>query len=211
VSNFWEIDFQFIVTAALLIGTIVIYSYQYRVMTHQRRDHNLLFIIQLLQEDQERKARSWVMSRLRGKPLKEWTSEDRRYASRVCSRYDLVGLLASRRALPVEVVLRGWAPSISRTFLATQEFRDAMKRRNGAEYWEHFDWLYKQTAKIWSDPSPEVTVREDADGESASITGTRTVLSLSSGQVLIELPQSNLTEADRSRVKRLVQALVDSE
>jgi hypothetical protein len=152
VSDFWRVDIGMVTTALLLVLTLSVYVYQYRAMMRQvavaqesSRVHSLLTVISLLQEEDVRQARWWVMDRLAAKPFPDWDDTDTQRASRACSRFDLIGVIGQMAVFPVEVVTANWAPAIRRTYEVTAEFRSALKAKNGSEYWSGFDWLYERT------------------------------------------------------------------
>lgn len=147
-----------VVANFLFFMTMLIYFLQWRVMRKQlsaMRDQlgiaregvlaqNLFSLVDYLQDPEARDSRAWVLQQLEDKPFINWADRDRDHASRVCSRYDMVGLLVRQGVVPVDPVLGSWGPSIRKCHQILQPFISAMQDKHGAMYWDDFDWIFKK-------------------------------------------------------------------
>lgn len=147
------------ISMLLITLTLAVYFFQWRTMNKQlgtsleqvriAREgvvaQNLFALVNYIQEPEAREARAWVLQRLADLPYQQWKTEDRDKASRVCSKYDMVGLLVRQHVVPLDPVLASWGPSIRKCHEALREFIAEMRVKNGPGYWSSFDWLYQQT------------------------------------------------------------------
>lgn len=144
----------------LLLLTVFVYFLQWKTMQRQLdssreqlaisqrglKAQNLFALISYIQEPEARDARAWVMQKLKGKPLEEWTADDKNFASRVCSKYDVVGIVVREGMVPSTAVVGSWGPSIASCYEILRPFIAVMKEKNGQAYWDDFDWLYREAA-----------------------------------------------------------------
>lgn len=84
------------------------------------------------------------MQKLVDKPFEVWDEQDKSYASRVCSKFDVVGILVRDGLVRSEAVIGSWGPSIRGCHKILRPFIRAMQEKNGVEYWDDFDWLFVQ-------------------------------------------------------------------
>jgi hypothetical protein len=157
----WFVGLQ-IVTNVFLLMTFLVYFLQWRTMRGQLEAtqeqlritqgeasaQNLFSLINYLQEPESRDARAWVLQRLPGKDVETWEEDDRNYASRVCSKYDVVGLLVRDGIVPKGPVLSSWGPSIRKCHETLEPFIRTMQAKHGGSYWDDFDWIYAEARKL---------------------------------------------------------------
>ena len=145
-----------VITNLVLGFNLLVYFLQWRTMQKQLQAgreqlriaqggvsaQNLFSLVNYLQEPDARDSRAWVLQKLRGKDFHSWSEEDRAHASRVCSKYDMVGILVRQGIVPIEPVIGSWGPSIRKCHSILDPFISAMRVRNGPAYWDDFDWLH---------------------------------------------------------------------
>ena len=201
-------DFWSGLSLFLVVLTLAVYFFQYRAMLRQvnvsraaSHVQSLLSLIELLQEKEAKTGRWWVMQHLRDKDLEQWSPKDRFFASRACSRFDLVGLIVRMNVVPSQELIDSWAPSICRVFHITSTFRAELKRKNGQDYWGNYDWLAERAEQVWSDPDADSVLDQIASEEGQQESSARSVLSLSGGDVVVEIP-AGLSADEVDKVRR---------
>lgn len=156
----WLLAMQ-VVTNTFLLLTFIVYFLQWRTMRGQLKAaheqlrvaqgeisaQNLFSLITFLQEPEARDARAWVLQRLQGRSFDAWQEQDKNFASRVCSKYDVVGLLVREGMVPKRPVLASWGPSIRNSHAILEPFIRSMQGKHGPTYWDNFDWLFREAAQ----------------------------------------------------------------
>lgn len=148
------------VATVVLVAVTAIYAYLTRSisreMKSQREDAqtmarttNLLALAEFLQNSDARAARRHVLHTLASKPYVEWTDADRLEAGRVCSSYDLAGILVRRTLVDKDLVVDNWGPSIFRCYQVLRPHIQEMQTmdRGGSRYWDDFVWLQEEARK----------------------------------------------------------------
>ena len=77
-----------IVTLWVYHGQLQTYRGQLEAMTRGSTGQNIVALVNFLQQEHVRLARTVTRQILKKKSYPEWTSEDRRHADVVCSSYD---------------------------------------------------------------------------------------------------------------------------
>src|SRR5438552_12042568 len=147
------------VVGIAIVGTFVVYYLQLRTMQRQltttrdqldsvrdaSRAQNILSVINFLQSEDVRSARTIVRRDLRGKPMAEWDNLEQQAASRVCSTYDIAGILLREGLVPLAPFLDNWGPSIRDCYVVLLPYIRKMQlpEHSGPSYWNDFGWLYK--------------------------------------------------------------------
>lgn len=141
------------VTGSAIVGTFVVYYFQLRTMQGQLkalRDsstaQNILEVVNFLQSNEVRDARTIVREQLRKKRMSEWSESERRAAARVCSTYDVAAILLREKLVPIEPFTGNWGPSIKDCYEVLLPYIQEMQspEKSGPEYWNDFGWLYQQ-------------------------------------------------------------------
>lgn len=141
------------VTGSAIVGTFVVYYFQLRTMQGQLkalRDsstaQNILEVVNFLQGNEVRTARTVVREHLRKKDVSEWSDYERQAASRVCSTYDVAAILLREQLVPIEPFTDNWGPSIKDCYEVLLPYIREMQRpdRSGPDYWNDFGWLYQK-------------------------------------------------------------------
>lgn len=98
----------------------------------------------LIQNEEIRAARSVLFS-LSGKPLDEWTEEEKQQAERVCQGYDAVGIMVNNGMLPKSIMTKNWKTSLERSWEAAAPLVQQRRTNQSApELWDDFESLAKQ-------------------------------------------------------------------
>jgi hypothetical protein len=146
-----NMDWFEIVSTLVLIITVGVMIWQNFISRAATQSANTMELINFLQEDDTRQARKTVITTLKGKPLEYIleSPEKHRAASKVCSTYDVAGILLGEKFARTEIFLDNWGPSISDCYEILSEFIMFMQDENrmGKKYWDDFQWLYNQVVK----------------------------------------------------------------
>lgn len=137
------------VTAAITLLTALIVIRQVSEM--KRTTHVTAFktVYAMLQTDDCRADRGFVMSELASRPFAEWTLDERKRAERVCQNYDCVGIMCRHEFIPVEVVADSWGDSLRRTWKILSPLVSHYRvERNSKEFWDDFEWLASQAEQF---------------------------------------------------------------
>jgi hypothetical protein len=144
----------------LIALTFLVYLLQWRTMQRQlaaARDgigaQNLFALIAFLQDADARDARAWVLQRLGEIDYSQWSEQDKTNASRVCSKYDAVGMFTRLKIVPLAPVVDSWGPSIRKCYLTLSPFVADMRVKNGQAYWNDFEWLFMHAGGAGSEAS----------------------------------------------------------
>jgi hypothetical protein len=150
------------ITTLAIVGTFFIYWRQLSAMRGQleasrvaSESQNILHVINFIQQPHVREARQ-ILIGLKNKPLASWTSEERTAADIACGSYDIVGILARRRVVPLNILVENWGDSIKKCHVAAlpliEEYQKPENR--GTAFWNNFDLLNKEVDKITSIDMP---------------------------------------------------------
>jgi hypothetical protein len=141
--------------AVAAFATLAVYYHQLLAMSKQVKAaqdssaaQSALYLVNFLQSQEVRAARECVRSVLSKKELSEWSEEERRCASLVCSNYDVVAGLLKAQLAPLELISKNWTPSIRHCHEVLQPFVDEIRAKPGADpsYWSNFDWLCQKVS-----------------------------------------------------------------
>lgn len=98
--------------------------------------------LDILQSDDIRMARKYVLQKLQNKNITEWTEEDIKNAEKVCQSYDVVGIMIRNGMLPLEVIVDSWGSSLRLTWATLKPFVENHRSMRGAtEFWDDFEYL----------------------------------------------------------------------
>jgi hypothetical protein len=106
---------------------------------------NTLAVAQFLSQPEIRASRRHMFRNLAGKSLRDWSDEDRIEAERVCSSYDVTGLLVRAGIVDRNIIVENWGGSLRRLYLVALPLIGEMRKLSGdLNYWDDFEWLAKQ-------------------------------------------------------------------
>lgn len=105
--------FEIISTIVLLL-TIAVMIWQNVIARRTMQSGNIMELIKFLQDEDTRKARGIVYDALRDQSLDFILADESRKwaATKVCTTYDIAGLLLRNGFTKKEIFLEGWGPSI---------------------------------------------------------------------------------------------------
>ncbi len=135
------------VTGTAIVGTFIVYYLQLRTMQGQlialrdsSRAQNILEVVNFLQSNDVRAARTVVREQLRNKDTSKWDDLERQAASRVCATYDVAAILLREGLVPIEPFTDNWGPSIKDCYEVLLPYVQEMQQpsRSGPEYWNDF-------------------------------------------------------------------------
>jgi hypothetical protein len=147
--NMWNLVLQALIWVAM-IATFIVYWRQLKAMQHGATGQNILPLVNYLQAENVREARTTVRKNLKGKSFNSWTDDEKLKASLVCSSYDAASLLIFRQKLvPSDPFIRNWGPSIKDCYEICRPFIDEMQKpeNSGPAYWSDSLVLYREAVK----------------------------------------------------------------
>ena len=142
-----------VISTFVIALTLIVYFLQLRAMRRQinlsrevATAQSILAVINFLQDEKVRVARATVIESLGQKKLEEWSEEDKRAASRVCSTYDIAAILIRMGLVPSKPFVDDWGPSIKKCYEILEPYiREMQKPKNaGPDYWNDFGDLFKK-------------------------------------------------------------------
>ncbi len=162
-------DFEFIQTiiqgivAVGIFATLWIYYHQFRIMEEQLQvmngqlqsgtkasvAQNLLTIINFLQAEYVRDARTTVITRLDKIRFEDWNENLKYQAGVVCSTYDVTAIIIKQGLIPKEPIIDNWGRSILKSHSILQPYITEMQKpdQGGSKYWSNFEWLAEEVKK----------------------------------------------------------------
>ena len=142
VYNAWSLVLQLLVGAAM-VATFVVYYLQLRAMRLGAVGENILSLVNFLQAQHVREARTIVRRDLKGRAFSAWTDAEKRAADLVSSTYEVAAILIlQQRLVPVAPFLPHWGSSIRDCYEILHDYIKDMQRTAGAEYWSTFNAFY---------------------------------------------------------------------
>lgn len=135
-------------TAIVSLATAIIVIRQIREM--QKSTHATAFkaAYDMLQTDDLRQARGFVISVLGKKTFTDWTDIEKARAEKVCQNYDSVGIMCRRGFIPVEVIADSWGDSLRRTWEVLSPLVSEYRvKRNSQEFWDEYEWLANEAMR----------------------------------------------------------------
>lgn len=149
-----------LVVGIAIVATFGVYYRQLRTMQGQltaTRDssvaQNILAVVNFLQAEEVRSARTIVRKDLRSKSMESWDEGECQAASRVCSTYDVAAVLLREKLVPLGPFVENWGPSIKDCYQILLPYIRTMQAptHSGPTYWNDFQWLYEQVQAKASD------------------------------------------------------------
>jgi hypothetical protein len=116
---------------------------QVRAAREASRTQNLIALIDFIQRPTHVESRR-VLINLDGRPLSNWTDDERRSAERACSAWDAVAILLRHDSMQeaAQIVLSTWKTSIAPCYtVASKELLGTLRTMRGTDFWDDFEWL----------------------------------------------------------------------
>jgi hypothetical protein len=136
----WFLVIQ-VLTTLTLVATFIAFLAQLRTMQKQLDvakqstvAQNTLAIVQFLQQPDIRASRRYVFRNLDGKALSAWTDQDRVEAERVCSSYDVTGMLVRGEIADRELILDNWGNNLRRLYRITLPLIEDIRWKLGTSW-----------------------------------------------------------------------------
>lgn len=128
-------------TLAAIMLTLIVYYGQLRAMRQSMSGQHFLALVQFLQAEEIRSARTFVITELKQKDFSNWSQKDREKAASVCASYGTAGVLV-RTGLVDFKLLESWEPSVKACFEICRPMIQELRTTAGPKYWIDFDRLY---------------------------------------------------------------------
>ena len=148
--NVLNLGLQALISIAM-IATFVVYFLQLRAMQRGATGQNILALVNYLQAEHVRAARTTVRATLKTKPYSEWSAGEKRDAALVCSTYDVAAILIlDQKLVPPEPFISNWGPSICDCYEVCQPHISELQRpeNSGSAYWNDFERLYERSKAV---------------------------------------------------------------
>ena len=148
---------QIVVQVAGVAGLLTTLYMQYRQLRlmgvqleHVRQSTtagHILSLLDIMEAEDIRAARSVVYTRLHNKQLTEWTEEEVRAAAKICAAYANAGTVLKSGLVPTGPIIESWGPGMRLAYEILEPFiRDMQQAEKvGSAYWADFEWLYQRT------------------------------------------------------------------
>jgi hypothetical protein len=142
-----------LIATIILIATLYVYHRQLRTMEAQlvasqnsASAQNLLALMSMLQEEDTRAARTYLLMSTKHKEYNAWNEDDRKAAAKVCATYGPAGAILKTGLVPREPIISNWGPSIRDCYKVIKPFIEEMQQsdKGGPDYMINVVWLYEQ-------------------------------------------------------------------
>lgn len=131
-----------------ILGTFIVYYLQLKAMRRQldtaqeaARGQNFFTLINFLQEQSLREARQFVLEHLSQKPQADWTEDDKKKASIVCSSYDAAIIAYRKKLIDTKVFAKNYGPIIKSCYRVLKTFILERQAVRGSDYWNDLQQL----------------------------------------------------------------------
>lgn len=145
-----------VISTSVIALTLIVYYFQFRIMRSQLKisekavqAQNTLSLINFLQDDETWQAKKTVITKLKDNPYLNWQEDEEKAASKVCSTYDIAGMIISGEMVSKKLFLENWGSSIKRCYEILEPHIKELQRpeKAGSEHWKHVKWLYEEANK----------------------------------------------------------------
>ncbi|MET8653914.1 DUF4760 domain-containing protein [Nocardia aurea] len=133
---------------ALVAATLVIWQ----VSEMRRATYATAFkaVHDLLQQEELRQDRRFVLTTLRPRPVDTWTNDEIVRAERVCASYDAVGIMCRMKFIPIDVVAVSWGDSLRTSWTILRPLVERYRAERGApEFWNDFQRLAGRANELY--------------------------------------------------------------
>jgi hypothetical protein len=136
-----------VITLFAGLATLTIYYRQLRVMEANIRAQDLAWLVQYLQSEDVRHARSVVMVELSPKPFAAWGPKEQEEAATACAAYGVAGVYMQLNRVDKNMIIQNWGPSIEAVCGICDELIVERRNRLGQNYWSALVWLREEVKK----------------------------------------------------------------
>lgn len=130
----------------IILVTAIFAVIQLREIKKSRKVTTFISLSQFLQEKDTRKARG-ILIGASGKKFNDWSIEEIEAAEKVCSTYDVAGIMLSKKLIEKDL-LKEWRHSIIKSWEAAKPMIIEYRKIRGKDYWDDFENLYRMAKKI---------------------------------------------------------------
>ena len=148
--DYWLTCALVIVTSCSIIGVFCLFRATKCLAEESRRattSQNVFRLLHFLQSTEAQDARRIVHmnERIGSVDWDTFTEEERNAVSRVCSTYDLLGIMIDMGIVPLEPFEKNWGWSIKECHKKLQLHIDQMRAKTGYDkYWDDFPRLARR-------------------------------------------------------------------
>ncbi|MFD9549326.1 hypothetical protein ACFWBG_18180 [Nocardia salmonicida] len=129
-------------TAVIALGAAILVVWQVTEMRRAAYASAFKVVHDLLQTEEIRQDRRFVMANLRDQPFAVWSDDAKIRAERVCASYDSVGIMCRMRLIPLEVVVDPWGDSIRKCWNVLRPLVESYRQERGVPgHWGDFQRL----------------------------------------------------------------------
>lgn len=134
-----------IFTMMIIAITAVFAANQLREMRRSGQVSAFIGLYQLLQDEDTRQSRKKLFeANEKNIDLDEWSADERKAAEKVCSTYDVAGIMVEKGIIDKEFILE-WHYSIVRSWESAWPIIEKYRSKRGNDYWKNFEKLYKMS------------------------------------------------------------------
>jgi hypothetical protein len=134
--------------AVILLFTAAVYLFILRESRKATSAAMFKAAIDILQEENVRKARHTLINQLSNKILSTWTDSEIREAEIVCNTYDSIGAMVQHKLIPQKYVVKHWGFSLQKTWQAVQPLvKKYRAEREFEDQWHNYEWLATKSEK----------------------------------------------------------------
>lgn len=135
-------------TGAVILVSVAFLARQLQELRRATHAQSFLEVSNRLQDEELRAARGQVF-KLRDKPFEEWTADEIGIAEKVCSSYDLAGIVAQYEMLPKQLIVDNWGDSLRRLWTICRPLVEKYRiERDAPEFWDDFQWLAAEAENL---------------------------------------------------------------
>jgi len=135
------------VSTVVITFTAVFVWRQLREMTKATMSQSFLGVLELLQSDKAREARSVIFAPAKG-PSNQWRGTDLAAAERTSHLYNSVGVMVRCGFLPKDLVIRRWHNSLTKSWtILAPLVASYREQRHAPDFWADFEWLALEANK----------------------------------------------------------------
>ena len=100
---------------------------------------------EILQTEEIRAARRYVLTTLKQKAFNKWNKNDIAEAEKVCHTYDAVGQMVRSGMLPSKYIVDNWKTSLRESWsILSPLVTEYREKRKSPEEWDDYEYLAKK-------------------------------------------------------------------
>jgi hypothetical protein len=115
-------------------------------------------ILDILQDEETRRARSTVLATLRDRDLQDWNDTEIDQAEKVCHSYNTAARLLRFTGCPTDPIVEPAKDSIVKTWAILKPLVLSYRAERGTDFWSDYEWLASKA----SEKSPNTAMQRTA-------------------------------------------------